>query len=399
MPYLTENGVVQFRRDTAKVYAFTVVKVSVSGSNLKPIIAALDHYRRVRSFGDAETLRALCSIVSQCRKWLRLKAAKINAAAAAPGEQTVIKRKNAVTALENEALTELRRSLAGHGQGLADAITAYETRKDARRRAGVITLAPGYVNERAAYLSFAKKKSVSGTQVRELLEGNSTRTGLQLPAKADAKFNAKFRSKAGEDEDAYFKTLTLKDWEDIEKIAHDVEGHQIEVRYFNKFDRLQRMLEPDGRGGLQFCSGLDAATHHRLGDPWAMDEWGNLYTSPEEKGVYSIFNHSSFAAGDLVVCAGNMIINSNGKIVRIDNVSGHYQPDPERLRAAVEILRDEYLCDFSNAEIWASAKVGGAMRMWVYSRNVDHRTVLVPKTADDFIDRSTDSQNQRWFGT
>lgn len=393
MPYLNVEGCKQFKHDTGKEYGFALVKVRVSGHNLKPIVDALDHYGRVRNSGGEEVMRALCSIVSQCRKWLRVKSAKI--AEAASGQPTVVKRKNVVTALQDEAIYELRKTMAG--QGVVDAIGAYETRKDAGRRAGVISLAPGYANERAAYLKFDKKTSISGTSVRELLEAKTTRGGMGLPAKADSKFDTNYRKKIGDDADGFFKALTIKDWEAIEKIAREVEGHQIEVRYFNKFERIKCLLESDGHGGLRYCNGLDAKTTHKLGDPWGMDEWGNLYTSPEEKGLYGMFNHSSFTAGDIVVCAGNIVIDSRGKAVKIDNRSGHYAPDPERLRAAVEIMQNEYHIDFSQTEIWATAMVGGVLKVWPYCPVADGRTVLVAKTVTDFLNRSPDSQNKPFF--
>lgn len=49
------------------------------------------------------------------------------------------------------------------------------------------------------------------------------------------------------------------------------------------------------------------------------------------------FHHSSFLAGDEVACAGELEV-SHGKLVSINNNSGHYTPAPECLLAVMDSL-------------------------------------------------------------
>ena len=80
------------------------------------------------------------------------------------------------------------------------------------------------------------------------------------------------------------------------------------------------------------------------GDLWmyAMDAYGNIITKQLDdnevfnKG-FSRFNHSSFNAGADVICAG-MIYFQKGKLLWIDNNSGHYKPTKDNLKNAVNIL-------------------------------------------------------------
>jgi len=403
MAYLGPKGKDIFMSDTGKPYKFGFIKVKVSGSNLKSVVEALAHYHAVRGKSANDEMKALCAIVSSCRKWLRVKQPKVAGLAAAGPETTVLKRHRAVNSLMDESLNTLRGMLAVGG-GFADAIVAYENRKDGGQRAVRGPLAAGYVNERMAFLRFNKKKAISGTQVAELLETNKTRTGLTLSAKANATFDRAYRQPAITHDDRaeqnhgpkFFTTLTLKDWEKIDEIAKEVQGHQIEVRYLSKFQRLNCMLESDGNGGLQYCSGLAATTQHMNGDPFAMDHWGNAFCMPDDNGIYGMFNHSSFTSGDEVVCAGNMKIGNDGKIIRLDNVSGHYAPNLERLRAFVEILVNEYHVNFANTEIWAMTKQGGHPVNYVWGPVADGRLILVSRSVNDFLNRQPDSRNQAW---
>jgi len=201
-----------------------------------------------------------------------------------------------------------------------------------------------------AYLSFNKSKSLSGSLIDDFLHKKKDRNLTSLPAKAETKFNKQYRSKNKELEE-----LTLSDWKKIDDIAKEVNGHQLEVRYMKKFERLKVMLESDGAGGLRYVVGQRSADSGAAAWPYAMDEWGNIYTASDQvagnKAGYAMFNHSSFTAGDKVVCAGMLQINAAGKLTSIDTNSGHYKPTRAQLQAIVGILQTEYHVDMSGAFI------------------------------------------------
>jgi hypothetical protein len=80
---------------------------------------------------------------------------------------------------------------------------------------------------------------------------------------------------------------------------------------------------------------------------YVMDAKGNFYLSFEaQKGK---FHHSSFLAGQPVACAGEMII-FQGKILLINNQSGHYQPPPLALEQALDSLKKHDI-DLANIKI------------------------------------------------
>jgi hypothetical protein len=68
---------------------------------------------------------------------------------------------------------------------------------------------------------------------------------------------------------------------------------------------------------------------------WVMSPSGELYTSVEH--ATGRFHHSSFLAGGLVEGAG-LVVFERGKIVHIDNDSGHYKPDRESFKRLLDAL-------------------------------------------------------------
>ena len=348
MPYLNPGGTRLFRRATNKtMVSIGIFQVGVSGSNLVPIIDALGHFAAMANFAD-EREAALCSIMSRCRKWLHTKGAKVLATAGDP-DATVQVRKRAVTSLLNEASAAL---MASDGD-VARAFDAYSTRK---QRGGFETkgLANGYANERTAYIASGKTRSVSGSLIDDLVQSAVPRVGPVLSAGNKAKLEAKFGART--DAPRALESLTPKEWLAIEKIATELSGRQLQTRYMTRHQRLGCMLESDGAGGLRYVVSLQPPVAAGNGVwPYAMDEWGNIYTAndqtPDSKQDYAMFNHSSFTAGDTVVCAGMMKINAAGKLVQIDTNSGHYKPTKRQLQIVVTILRNEYHVDLSLTDI------------------------------------------------
>jgi hypothetical protein len=87
---------------------------------------------------------------------------------------------------------------------------------------------------------------------------------------------------------------------------------------------------------------------------WAMDEQGEFYVST--KARTGVFHHSSILAGAKVICAGT-IDAVDGKILHLDNQSGHYQPTPEALDEALRILREKHGAEGPIPhEVWKAPK-------------------------------------------
>jgi len=346
MPYLRQGGAKAFRSDTAKTTVNVgLIKVKVSGTNLVPIYDALVHYEAVMNFGPTEVEKALCSVISKCKKWIALKGAKAAAAIATDPNATVVLRHAVIAQLLAEAVTALH----GSNAEASRAFNTYQNRKAGGQLGAAQTLAPGYVNERTAYIASGKTRSLAGSLVDEIVESPTgrLRTDDRLSKKAAGAVTKKFGGRS-------FETLTVKEWQKIDKIAEELDGHRLETRYMTRRERLNYMLESDGAGGLRYLmGGRSAATPGNTSWPYAMDEWGNIYTADDqtETNGYAMFNHSSFTAGDLIVCAGFLQINAAGKLTFVDNGSGHYKPSRAQLAAVVVVLRDEYHVDLNYTEI------------------------------------------------
>jgi len=344
------GGAKAFTNDTMKkVAGIGKIKIRVSGTNLIPIIAALEHYENTLNMGLVKRQGAICSVISRCNKWLNTKEAKLNNAT--DPDANVKMRAARVRTLMDEAWDELSQSDAG----VANAFGAYVTRKNAapKQTSG---MSSGYGQERAAYLKSGKTQSVSASLIDDLLDTGRTRNEFHP---ASAKINT-----AREESIAYRNTrknmlnkavkqrklaeLTMKDWNKIHNIAASIrEPGELETRYMRRPERLNYMLESDDVGGLRYIVGQRSAqTTGTAQWPYAMDEYGNIYTANDEidesRAGKAMFNHSTFTAGDEVVCAGMLSIAANGKLGHIDNNSGHYKPTLDQLKAVVRILLNEY---------------------------------------------------------
>jgi hypothetical protein len=229
------------------------------------------------------------------------------------------------------------------------AFNTYQVRRARGQLGNAQTLARGYVNERTAYIQSGKMRSLAGSLIDEIVDAPNAklRTQDKLSSKAASAVTKKFGGRE-------FESLSVKDWQKIDKIAEELDGHRLETRYMTRRERFNYMLESDGAGGLRYLmGGRSAATPGNSSWPYAMDEWGNIYTADDqtETNGYAMFNHSSFTAGDLIVCAGFLQIDAAGKLKFIDNASGHYKPTRDQLAAVVTILRDEYHVDLNHTDI------------------------------------------------
>jgi hypothetical protein len=358
MPYLMNGGADAFRRDTDKVYKLGFGREKrVSSSGLVPIIEAIKHYEAMLGANAGERQKALCSILSRSNKWFNgiQSKVKVTKTGKRKGTETLAKRSRVVSAL----MTEGTNALNGFSNGLGGAMESYLRNKNLPGRSKG-SLSGGYANERYAYLYFNKGTSLSGSLIDDYLSSKTDRNERRMTDEAHARFKQATGRKKKLD------TLTLEHWVAINNIARELDAKQLEVRYMKRHERLMHMLESDGAGGLRFVVGQRPAfTPPVWNAPWArwdkgywpyaMDEWGSIYTADdllaENRDGYGMFNHSTFTAGDDVVCAGTLNIDAAGKLLRLDTNSGHYKPTREQLKACSEILRDDYQVDLNPTEI------------------------------------------------
>ena len=69
-----------------------------------------------------------------------------------------------------------------------------------------------------------------------------------------------------------------------------------------------------------------------------MNAKGELWLSFESKAHY--FHHSSLLAGEAIAAAGEMII-FKGRLLAINNQSGHYNPPPIVLKRVLKVLESK----------------------------------------------------------
>lgn len=70
---------------------------------------------------------------------------------------------------------------------------------------------------------------------------------------------------------------------------------------------------------------------------YAMDTDERLFSTGDVKGVGVDWNHSSLLSGHAVICAGEIKVQQ-GRLLEIDNNSGHYKPDTQNLSDCVKSL-------------------------------------------------------------
>lgn len=87
-------------------------------------------------------------------------------------------------------------------------------------------------------------------------------------------------------------------------------------------------------GGLVLSSPVEGVPSTQM-LMYAMTESGRFYVYPTKAMKHQ---HSTFLAGEPVAAAG-MIIIRDGKVAYIDNVSGHYLPNPLHLAQAIHALQ------------------------------------------------------------
>lgn len=172
-----------------------------------------------------------------------------------------------------------------------------------------------------------------------------------------------------------FSTLSYDEYSRIEQRIRATDPNVGILKQYSKQFRIDhRMLipEPDAADGnrVKFFFDFDTRFDTHDGGRWqlfnrpesdaplqtvqiyiyAMDRYGNLYAqTPGAAGLH----HSSFLRGKEVICAGQIVCNQ-GRLVLIDNASGHYKPTPANLREAVQVLINQGF-DFASGQIEVDA--------------------------------------------
>jgi hypothetical protein len=97
---------------------------------------------------------------------------------------------------------------------------------------------------------------------------------------------------------------------------------------------------------------------------FVMSEHGKWYAGTHTVGL---FHHSSFLAGDVVACAGELKV-SNGSLKGISNKSGHYAPTAEMLMQSLgELARAGVSLGGVRADVWYVDQAdGGKVKVEYY---------------------------------
>ena len=109
--------------------------------------------------------------------------------------------------------------------------------------------------------------------------------------------------------------------------------------YLNAAQRLDYLLTMKNGMLYKYPSNAPFHTHEGRATmaPFAMDNNERMYSGMLQ-GVGVNWNHSSLLSGHPVVCAGEMEV-SQGRLVKIDNNSGHYKPGTDQLVDCVIALQ------------------------------------------------------------
>ena len=94
-----------------------------------------------------------------------------------------------------------------------------------------------------------------------------------------------------------------------------------------------------------------------------MDLDGNIYIwGGASVGSINDYNHSSFLSGKPVLCAG-MIHLQQGRIVGVNNASGHYKPTRRELAKCVQTLLQTYR--------------QSPIALWAYDKSNEHEEPMM----------------------
>jgi hypothetical protein len=320
------------------------------GSKIKPIDDALRTYwRDFDRLRDDNRIAVTAALFIECKNWLKTKAGKSSTKKTLFGEKvnfTLKRRREAITALAEECL---------------DALDALETRRDSdnllrlrfdRKKVRALgsgldrpvskSLSGGYEFERTRWLKTGKTHTYGSSGV----QGQLNRTLPKEFGKTGRKKNV--------------DQLSFTEYERIGELCNVGT-----VQYLKKPERLADLVEIDNNGLLRNAS-THALLHPEMKNKlpktreemyeqertspisnmavymYAMDSYGNLFArwEPRRQDLqgHEFFNHSSFNSGREVTCAGRLFAIA-GRLMMIDNISGHYKPGRTNIENCVKMLQ------------------------------------------------------------
>ncbi|RYF66733.1 MAG: hypothetical protein EOO22_20555 [Comamonadaceae bacterium] len=301
-----------------------------SRGRIELIDAALTHWHASKQGAFQNVELALFGVVKECQEWLELKKASMKASSGARRTQV-----QELQGLAYSNLIELRKHRAAERARLLriDANSAHNLHLMNLRKAqgghwGNVPLkamSGAYQNERDFYVNSGKTSTASASMMHEHMEARSMSNFDALDPAAYSQLAAQFQA----------------------------QGLQLDMVYLNKRARSEYFVLVDEDG---LCYEADGnLIDSNYDEPWAMDKYGNFFYMRLKGGVQ--INHSSFLAGKEVICAGVMKIKA-GKLVYLDNNSGHYKPTVQNLANAIDVLNFEHHADLEDTIV--GVKVAGA---------------------------------------
>jgi hypothetical protein len=281
------------------------------GSKLQEIDAALGKWES-GLYPRNEPRYALALILDACRAWLRKKDSE--------GHDS---RKAAVRRLKIQALSKQ----VFHRMQYE----TFESRKRSGRFNGPLrSLTGAYKKERTTYLGSGKSYAISGS-TGDLIQDFSKSPGMRRG----------WSDQIGQELAPNIDLEAMTDQE-FETLVRTFGGpERSEVYFMKKETRIKYLIVIEE--GLMY-DGPDQLleTTDHPGFAYAMDEYGDLFACDigkieREQGRTDRLNHSTFNAGKDVICAGIILVRE-GRLVRIDNNSGHYKPTRAHLVNALGVL-------------------------------------------------------------
>jgi hypothetical protein len=314
-------------------------KADKRGPKIVKIDAAFQDYEASFDKAEpAEKIRLTASLFLACKNWLQAKAGKKEVKTSIFGttvNNNLKERRKHIGALADECLA----ALALLDESLVP-LTLFDQKKITSLVKGppvpfTKALSAYYEHERKAYEN-RKKTSAPAASLIGTAFTEAEKEKLSL---------SKFEKLAAKSPDALVKYMKKKD----------------RLKVMCALDAKSRFIRPDTQKNIDcgvnvltdpaaFLASLKNKGTRDLFNaglfPYAMDGYGNLFSSEEEKGPelaaqgYAIFNHSSFNAGKDVICAGFCIFQ-DGQLRWMDNNSGHYKPGVEHLLNALQVLASD----------------------------------------------------------
>lgn len=301
---------------TAAVVGRFKAKFKSRGSSMHGIDEALRQWERNchRGLAPAQKLALLVEINLECNKWLARKLTKATA----------------LSAHRRQVVERLKKSLTAPMQYLTRK-SKYSTGDD-EYISPTIGLSGKFSYERMNYeLKGKKQNPVSATLVTGYLEDTEGR-GRSLG--------------------------------DIDYGEFTSVGKGKTVTFLNRAQRMPYMIIIEN--GLFFRTDESKAVSGDAGfgrvasDPFAVDKYGNMFSAELlgwKRAKMGQINHSSFTAGKEIILAGTIAWDSNGFLLYVSNLSGHYKPNRAQLQWYLAMLVEEGV-DMTNVCIGAIKENG-----------------------------------------